>query len=357
MTTLSALEKVEGNNHLNHITHAYPYLAAYTPVLPLPLFKYSELIQSIKNKKGFRMFTHNPTVFPHPNIPNLYFTNLGSLVFQIVLDNTQNPYTTGRFQNALIHPEIYLLSQLMLRHDIVNIPLMEYQRIEHVCEICFADFKVHTSTRAFMAQTKAWDTKYRYCNNSYDRFLKFICAETNKFEVHSLVIQRKFKNSLVNVSDTTDFLGMSAYEIVREKSNEIIQTVWRNRNENSVLGILSREEMDIEQTYTIRLIFFVRKEYSDLVPFVETPLYKVLAPFLIDHNLDRINLGAVPTMNSGIAPHFQQQEHNYYDLNQIHVGNRLNALKAQLLVPDYWFRIQDNSCSLSIERGQAQYNR
>lgn len=357
MTTLSALEKVEGNNHLNHITHAYPYRAAYTPVLPLPLFKYSELIQSIKNKKGFRMFTHNPTVFPHPNIPNLYFTNLGSLVFQIVLDNTQNPYTTGRFQNALIHPEIYLLSQLMLRHDIVNIPLMEYQRIEHVCETCFADFKVHTSTRAFMAQTKAWDTKYRYCNNSYDQFLKFICAETNKFEVHSLLVQRKRRNNLVNISNTNDFLDMSAYDIVREKSNEIIQAVWRMRQQNGVLGILSREEMNIEQTYTIRLVFFVRKEYSDLVPFVETPLYKVLAPYLIDHNLDCISLGTVQTMNSGIAPHFQQQEHNYYDLNQIHLGNRLNVLKAQLIVPDYWFRIKDDACSLIVERGQAHYER
>ncbi|ENU21739.1 hypothetical protein F993_03661 [Acinetobacter proteolyticus] len=357
MTTLSALEKVEGNNHLNHITYAYPFRAAYTPVLPLPLFKYCELIQSIKNKKGFRMFTHNPTAFPHPNIPNLYFTNLGSQVFQIVLDNTQNPYTTGKFKNTLIHPEIYLLSQLMLRHGIIHIPLMEYQRIEHVCEICFADFKVHTSTRAFMTQINSWNTKLRYCNNSYDRFIKFICAETNKFEVHSLLVQRKLRNSLVSVSDTTEFLDKSAYEIVREKSNEIIQAVWRMRQQNGVLGILSREEMDIEQTSSIRLIFFVRKDFSDLIPFSETSLSDVLTPYLIDHNLDCISLGTVQTMNSGIAPHFQGQEQNYYDLTQIHAGTRLNILKAQLIVPDYWFRIRDDSCSLIVERGQTHYER
>lgn len=356
MNKFSAMEKVEGNNHLNYITHAYLF-QTHTQLTPIPLYAYGELIQRISLKKSFRMFTHNPTAFPHPNIPNLYFTNLGHQVFQIMADNTQNPYTTGKFQNALVHPEIHLLSQLLLRHGINHIPLIKYQQMEHVFETCVADFKVHTQTRAFMTQAKAWETKYRYSNKSYDRFLEFICAETNKFEVHSLLVQRKRPNGLDPAFGELGFLTMSAYEIVREKSNDIIQTVWRNRNENDVLGILSRKEMDIEQTCSIRLIFFVRKDFSDLIPFIETPLYKVLAPYLIGHNLDCISLGAIQTMNSGIAPYFQGQEQNYYDLNQLYVGNRLNVLKAQLLAPDYWFRIQDNSSSLSIERGQSQYNR
>lgn len=62
-------------------------------------------------------------------------------------------------------------------------------------------------------------------------------------------------------------------------------------------------------------------------------------------------------MNSGIAPLYQEQEQNYYDLNQIHVGNRLNVLKAQLVVPDHWFRLRDNAPSLKIERGKADYER
>ena len=150
---------------------------------------------------------------------------------------------------------------------------------------------------------------------------------------------------------------MTAYEIVKEKCNEIIQDVWKKRVKNNVLGILSQEEIDIDQTCSIRLIFIVEKEFSDLVPFKDTPLYEMLEPHFIELNNDRIALGNIGTINSGIVPLFQGQEQNYYDLKQIHVGNRLNALKAQLVIPNYLFRIGDDSRSLNIEREQTQYNR
>ena len=43
-------------------------------------------------KKGnrFRIFTNNLTAFPHPNIPNLYKTNLGNTVFNHIFDNGVN---------------------------------------------------------------------------------------------------------------------------------------------------------------------------------------------------------------------------------------------------------------------------
>lgn len=321
------------------------------------MFNYIDLIQKLRTGRRYKIFTNNLTAFPHPNIPNLYITNLGSIVFNLIFDNIKNPYTTGQFQNAWIHPEIVLLSQLMLKHNLHHFNPDAYQQIEHACETCFADFKVHIQTRAFMTQFKSWITRYRYCNNSYDRFLEFIYGESSKFEVHSLIVQRKRPNGLEPAFGDPDFRSMTAYEIVKEKCDEIIQNVWRKRNQNNVLGILSREEIDIDQTCSVRLIFFVKKEYSDLVPFKDTPLYQVLESYLIELNYDRIALGNIGTINSGIAPLFQGQEQNYYDLKQIHVGNRLNALKAQLVIPNYLFRIGDDSCSLNIERGQTQYNR
>ncbi len=356
MSTFSAMEKTEALNYLNIVTKAYTY-QRHTHVAPVPLASYSELIHQIKTKKRFRISTNNPTAFPHPYVPNLYITNLGNLVLNIVADNTQNPYTTGRFQNALLHPEIALLSQLIRTHDIYNIPLGAYQHVEQACEECFADFKVKIQTSAITRQCNSWSSRYGYFTGSYDRFLEFIYGETNRFEVHSLVVQRKLFNGLEPVFGDSDFRDMSAYEIVQEQCKEIIQTVWRKRRQNNVLGILSREEIDIEQTQSIRLIFFVKKEYSDLCPFDSTPLFQTLAPYFINLNRDHIALGTIHTMNSGIASLYQGQEQNYYDLDQIHVGNRLNVLKAQLVVPDHWFRLRDNAPSLKVERGRSDYER
>ncbi|NAS03746.1 hypothetical protein [Acinetobacter haemolyticus] len=356
MTTFNAMEKTEALNYLNIVTKAYAY-QGYTHVVPVSLASYSELIHKIKTGKRFRIFTNNLTAISHPFIPNLYVTNLGRLVLAIVGDNTCNPYTTGRFQSALVHPEIALLSQLMFKYQICDIPIGAYQYIEQACEMCFADFKVQIQTRAITTQCRSWSNRFGHLTTSYDRFLEFICGETNRFEVHSLVVQRKLRNGLEPVFGDPDFRDMSAYEIVQEQCQKIIQVVWRNRRRNDVLGILSREEMDIEQAQSIRLIFFVRKKHSDLIKFNSTPLYQTLEPYLMNLNLDHVVLGTTYTMNSGNAPLFQGQEQNYYDLKQIHVGNRLNVLKAQLVIPDYWFRLRDNTPSLKVERGKTDYER
>lgn len=353
MATFNAMEKNEANAHLNLITGVNRYLN----YPPLPLFNHFELAQKLKIGNKYKIFTNNLTAFPHPSIPNLYITNLGNMVFSIIGDNLHNPYTTGKFQNTLIHPEIALLSQLMFKHALHNFNIEAYQQLEHACEICFADFKVHIQTKAFITQAKSWITRYRACNNTYDRFLEFIYRESHKFEIHSLVVQRKRLNGLEPAFGDPDFRSMTAYEIVKEKCDEIIQDVWRNRQKNDVLGILSREEIDLEQTCSIRLLFFVRKNFSDLIPFTNTALHTNLEAYCIDHNLDHIHLGKIHTMNAGAAPLFQGQEQNYYDLNQIHVGNRLNTLKAQLIIPNYWFRIRDNFCALLVERGQGHYER
>ncbi|ENV37626.1 hypothetical protein HWI77_04250 [Acinetobacter venetianus] len=55
-------------------------------------------------------------------------------------------------------------------------------------------------------------------------------------------------------------------------------------------------------------------------------------------------------MNTGILLLYQSQEHNYYDLNQLYVGERLKVLKAQLIGSDFWTRIDDHNPTVSIER-------
>ncbi|WP_017385203.1 hypothetical protein [Acinetobacter baylyi] len=353
MPKFSSIEKQEANNHLNMITGYNPHSCP----APMALFNYEELIQKVESGKRFRMFTNNVTSFPHPFFPNLYITKLGDLVFRIIRDNLENPYTTGKFQHVLIHPKIALISQLMIRYSPFSYHFWNYQQIENTCETCFADFKVRIQTRDFDTKHKSWINKYRTCNDTYDRFMNFIYEESSRFEVHSLVVQRKRINGLELTFNDPGFCNRSAFEIVKEKADEIIQDTWRNRKKNNVLGILSVEEINLQHSCSIRLVFFVRKDFSDLIPFRETALYKNLEKYLIDFNLDYISLGQIYTMNSGIAPLFQGQEQNYYDLNQLHIGNRLNILKYQLVVPNHWFRINDYSCSLTVERGRRDYAR
>lgn len=353
MPKFSSIEKQEANNYLNMITGYSPY--SYST--PMTLFNYEELIQKIESGRRFRIFTNNVTSFAHPFVPNLYITNLGNLVFKIIHDNLENPFTTGKFQNILIHPKIALISQLMIRHSLFSYHFGNYQQIENACEACFADFKVQIQTRDFDTKYKSWITKYSTCNNTYDRFMNFICEESSRFEVHSLIVQRKRINGLELTFDDPGFRDKTAFEIVREKADEIIQDTWRNRNKNNVLGVLSVKEINLQHSCSIRLVFFVRKDFSDVILFKETALYKNLEKYFIDLNLDYISLGQIYTMNSGIAPLFQGQEQNYYDLNQIHTGNRLNILKYQLVIPNYCFRINDYSCSLTVERGRRDYVR
>jgi hypothetical protein len=117
-----------------------------------------------------------------------------------------------------------------------------------------------------------------------------------------------------------------------------------------VLGILSKREIDIFGTETLRLIFFVEKESSDWQDFKESSLYTDLEPYFIDNAVDRVALGTIASMNAGVLPLYQSQEQNYYDLNQLYVGERLRVLKAQLIGSDFWARIDNHDPTVSIER-------
>ncbi len=357
MTMFNAAQKSEALHYLNSVTCAYanPAQLGVSPIVSLEC--YLDLIHKIHSRKSFRIFTNNPTAFPHPTHPNLYITNLGNLVLKVIFDNPWNPFTTGKFQNALIHPEIALLSELFFKYYLNNIHINNYQFLEHYCEMCFADFKVQTQTRAITTRTTSWENRHGTLGRTYNRFLEFIYSETDKFEVHSIIIQRQLRHGYEPTFGDPKFRDLSAHEIVKEKSSQIINEVWRNRNKINVLGILSRQEMNIEQTQSIKLIFFVKKEFSDLIAFNETPLYQQLQPYLMSHDLDHVILGNTPTMSSGLKTLYQGQEHNYYDLSQITVGHRLDILKAQLVAPDRWFRLRDNTSSLIVERGRNEYHR
>lgn len=358
MSKLNTLETHESLNYLNTVIQTpLPYSHPWPQ--PLSSAMYIEFIESVRNTKNVRIFTHSPNGYHHPSIPNLYFTKSGYKLFQLAQDYVHNLYFSNRLNGVFIHPEIHLLGQLMFKHNLNNFSHSPYyQHFEQACEACIADFKVQIQLSAFKAELKSWNTKFTCAINTYSNFMSFIYNNTKIVEVHSILIKRQLRNGREPEFDDPAFRDLSAFDIAEEKAKEIISAVWRNRKKNDVLGILSKKETDICNTSTIRLIFFVKRINSDLVEFNQTNLFKTLEPFLIEYDLDSVSIGTkISTMNTGCAPLFQGQHSNYYDVNQIHTGNRLNILMAQLVYSDFWLRINSFSSTVSVERGSTEYHR
>lgn len=113
---------------------------------------------------------------------------------------------------------------------------------------------------------------------------------------------------------------------------------------------MSKRETDINGTQTLRLVFFVGKEFSDWYQFDQSEFYTELSPFLIEQGANRIAFCEIPSMNSGLQPLFQGQELNYYDFDQQFTGERLKILRAQLVGSDFWLRINGQNPTVKVER-------
>ena len=357
MAKLNALEIHESLNYLNAVIYSPLSYTYHYPQLSLATYMAS--IEHIKKIKNVRIFTSSPNSTYHPFIPNVYFTKLGFNFFQVIQDHVSNIYFTNQLKNVFIHPELKLLNQLMLKHNLYSLFTDPYyQRFEQACEACITDFKVQSQLRSFKSTLQSWNTKFTYANTSYDKFISFISRETDIFEVHSILIQRHLRSGIEPQFDDPAFCDLPASTITEEKAKKIISAVWRNRKNNDVLGILSKRETDISNTSTIRLIFFVKRTDSDLIEFNQTCLFKTLEPFLTVHDLDSVSIGkTISSMNVDIVPLFQGQHCNYYNLSQIHIGNRLTILKSHIVISDMWLRINNLSSTVAIERGSTEYYR
>lgn len=348
LETLSSLDFITTTTRTHLFTHQPAFLQIPTENHGRSLDYYFKAGMKIQASKNLRIFTTQPTNVQFR--PNLYLTKAGQEIFPVIVDCTLNPFILGRVPNIKIHPIIAVLAQTIWKHQLPRIPVNDHIQYESIIDYCLSDFKVTIKTRDFQTQLKSWNTKYTSLNMHYDRFLDLIASETDLFEVHSLVIQRKKLNGKSPQFGDEHFIDQLVKDILIDKAKPIINKVWQNRKNNDVLGILSKREIDIFGTETLRLIFFVQKKSSDWRDFKESRLYTDLQPYFIDNAVDCVALGTIASMNAGILPLYQSQEQNYYDLNQIYVGERLKILKAQLVGSDFWIRIDDHNPTVTIER-------
>lgn len=350
---LDALETLSSLDFINQTTQVGLLIQqpVYQQILSINygrnLDYYFKAGMKIQSSKNMRIFTPQPT--DKQFRPNLYLTKAGQMIFPVICDCGQNPLILEKIPNIKINPMIAVLAQTIWNHNLPFLPVNDHIQYESIINHFLSDFKVRITTRDFQTQFKSWNTKFTYVNNQYDRFMDVIASETDLFEVHSLVIQRKKVNGLYPQFGDEHFIDQLAKEILIDKAKPIIKRVWQNRKNNDVLGILSKREMNIFGSETLRLIFFVQKKSSDWQNFRESNLYTDLRPFFIEDAADYVALGMIASMNAGVLPLYQSQEHNYYDLNQLHVGERLKVLKAQIVGSDFWIRIDDHNPTVRIE--------
>ncbi|ELW86764.1 hypothetical protein [Acinetobacter baumannii] len=145
------------------------------------------------------------------------------------------------------------------------------------------------------------------------------------------------------------FKDQTENEMLADLVKPIIKAVWLNKDSNDVIGILSKNEIDIVGDISKRLIFFVKKEFTDIDDWADSQLFQSLSPFFENTITHSISYGDVPSMNAGIAPMFQGQHSNFYDINQSGIAPRLNRLKAHLYGTDYWMRVDGDRATVRIE--------
>lgn len=351
-------EKFESLNVLTYTTQAYGIDARryYDPQQPrVSLQAFDEVAQSMFKRKNVKLFTHSPNGIQIA--PYLYLTKDGAKIFPVIFDCKINPFTTHRLPNTVLNPLISKMAECFARYRLFDHPIENYKQFEHLADLCFSDFKVQANTRDFQRLLQQWNAKLDASSRRYDRFLDFIDSQTEKFEVHSVIVQRKTIGGRSPQFDEPGFIDMPEKEIVKELAKPLIELGWRKRKSNNVLGILSKWETDIFGVCSMRLIFFVKKEYSDWVDFRTSQLYQELHPFMMEDRVQKVAWGDIATMNAGLSPLFQGQETNYYDSNQLYTGTRLKTLKAHLVGTDYWLRIGGMDTSLQVERGRTEFYR
>ena len=347
---LTAQEQFDSLEMLNHVTKAGNRgFTNYPPhIQPVALSMYNAMAKKIRSAKNLKIFTHQPTGMP-TGFPDLYLTKLGQLVIPVIHDYTFNPFVNGRFRNMTVNPLIKLMAETLTAHQLSSGQFLNREYYEKAVDTCFSDFKVRCGTRNSTTIFNSWRAMYVKSQGDINRFIDIMIDESPRFEVHSIVVQLKTASGKMPQFGDEQFKGQTENEMLADLVEPIIKAVWLNKDSNDVIGILSKNEIDIIGDINKRLIFFVKKEYTDMDNWTDTELFQTVHPFLENTITHCISYGDVPSMNAGVAPMFQGQHLNYYDLNQSGIAPRLNRLKAHLYGTDYWMRVDGDRATVRIE--------
>lgn len=347
---LTAQEQMDSLEMLHHVTKAGNRgFTNYPPhIQPIALSVYNTMAKKIRPAKNLRLFTHQPTGAP-TGFPDLYLTKLGQLVIPVIHDYAFNPFVNGYFRNMTVNPLIKLIAETLDAHQLSSGHFLNREYYEKAVDTCFSDFKVRCGTRNSTSIFTSWRASYVNSQSKINRFIDVMINESPRFEVHSIVIQLKNATGKMPQFGDDHFKDQTENEMLSDIVDPIIKAVWQSKDLNDVIGILSKDEIDILGDRSKRLIFFVKKEFTDVDNWKDTQLFKAVSKFFENTITHCISYGDVPSMNADVAPMFQGQHLNFYDINQSGIAPRLSRLKAHLYCTDYWMRVDGDRATVRIE--------
>ncbi|SPL69463.1 hypothetical protein [Acinetobacter stercoris] len=335
----------------HHITQAYiqPFIG-YTPNNrpSVGLDDYLKLYCMIAENKTFKIISKQPTY--ECLVPHVYLTPKGVNLLKIIQDIPMNPFLTGKFSDVIIRPEIKLMVDLLHKHTLINFPLGMYQQFEAVVDGFCQDLKVRSKTRDFVSLTNHWDSSFGNSRKAYNRFEDAVLYSNPMFQVHSLLVSAEFMSVDDFSMNPRTFAPVTVDDILQKTSSKIIEAVWENNAKNMTVGIVSKQETNIQGFKSIRLIFFVAREDTDFSPFAESQLYTDVEPFVFREGKTSVVWSDIACMNSGVEPLVYDIESNFYDSNQNYIGMRLTTLKYSLIGPEYWVRFKYTNTTLKVEK-------
>jgi hypothetical protein len=278
------------------------------------------------NKKSSRIFK---VVRSFGDAPILQHLPFGHRCCAVLNGMKTDPYILGTMPCVQLAPKIQLQKYLIELHQLHKADHF-HPNFELQFDQFMANYKMHCLTQKHKSLEKSWKKQLDKGNWSYEDFIAKLLGMTRSFDLYCItLINDVSKISRENISRN--------YLLFDHHIEEIINTI-QNFKKANVLGIVGKWETNSFQQINLKLLFFVSRETSDFVTFEETGIYKCLNQF-IDQT------GLIQTMWTA-PPQFLMP--NFYNVNQINFGKRLQILKAYLIGTDHYVRIFDDKSTCEI---------
>lgn len=278
------------------------------------------------NKKSSKIFKVIRSFGDAPILQHLPF---GHRCCAVLNGMNTDPYILGTMPCVQLAPKIQLQKDLIELHQL-HLANHFHPNFELQFDQFMAHYKMHILTQKHKSLEKAWNKQLEKGTWSYEDFIAKLLGMTHSFDLYCM--------TLINDVSKTSRANLSRNYLLFDHHIEEIINAIQNFKKANVLGIVGKWETNSFQQINLKLFFFVAKETSDFVPFGETGIYECLNQF-IDQT------GLIQTMWSSLS---EVMTPNFYNVNQINFGKRLQILKAYLIGTDYYVRIFDNKSTCEV---------
>lgn len=305
-----------------------PQMPSIVPPLMLSLPQHHTILKRILTKQSSRVFKH---IRHFGDAPQLHHTNFGRDICQLIMTNQNHPMLNGSYPYVYVNPLTRVFSDLAKQYQLSNLSPFSPQFEVTVDRAC-SHLKVSSKTRHYLSQSKLWESSFDRARIKYNHAITQILKESDSFELYSVVLNCYLSQSTLSTYS-------KEYLLFDHNLEKIIKTIKSKASQNNVLSVFSKWEAATSNSVDLRLIFVVKKEYSDPSPLEQSELYVSLQPFIDPTGIIQTNWSKLPEF-LGMPE---------YDCNEFNFGKRLEILESYLVGTDFYCRIVDEKPSFEVQ--------